>query len=71
MYTYMRYLGALIVLIILAAAVYIVQNTVALPSPIGTILYVIFIILIILLLIVIALIALDVAGVYTYRGSRT
>jgi hypothetical protein len=67
----MRYLGALIVLIVLVAAVYVIQNTVALPSPLGTILYVVFVILVILLLIVIILIALDVAGVYTYRGSRT
>jgi hypothetical protein len=57
----------LIVVILLIAAVYIIENVVSLPTPLGTILYVIFIILVVILLIIIILIALDYLGVNYHR----
>ena len=61
------YVGLVIVLVVLAFALYIIEQAVALPAPIGTILYwaVIFIVVIIIILIV--LIALDYAGVNIRR----
>jgi hypothetical protein len=64
------YIGTIIVLVILAFALYIIESAVALPAPLGTILYYTVIIIVFIIIVLIILLALDYAGIYS-RGLTT